>query len=160
MSSSDTIDPQQLHRQQSVALFNRAWDLLDRGERTPAEDEAMFLAACASLWHWNQRDDVTARHRSIGCWQISRVQAMLNRGADSMHWARRSLEEAIAAGSDPFYTGYAHEAVARAAGILGKTELMRRHQTTARDMAAGVADEGLRKALQDDLNTVKARKPL
>ena len=99
MSSSDTIDPQQLHRQQSVALFNRAWDLLDRSERTPAEDEAMFLAACASLWHWNQRDDVTARHRSIGCWQISRVQAMLNRGADSMHWARRSLEEAIAAGS-------------------------------------------------------------
>lgn len=160
MSSTDTIDPQQLHRQQSVALFNRTWDLLDRSERTASEDEAMFLAACASLWHWNQRDDVTSRHRSIGCWQISRVLAVLGRGSEAMLWAKRSLEEAIAAGSDPFYTGYAHEAIARAAGAMGKSDLMRRHLTTARDTAAGVADEGLRKALQDDIASIKVRKPV
>src|SRR5436189_157988 len=45
------------HKALSVDCFNRAWELLDKKDRTKEDDERMISMAHASLAHWRMRDD-------------------------------------------------------------------------------------------------------
>jgi hypothetical protein len=148
-TSSPAFEPATAHRHFAVECFNRVWALIDKVDRTPDEDEAMVLCATASLWHWTQRPDCTARNLSIGHWQVSRVHALVGHGGSSMRHARRSLE--LAEGSPPFYVGYAHEACARAALVLGDVAIFRTHLEKARACATSVQDSHARDALERDL---------
>ena len=143
------FDLEQAHRHFAVACFNRTWEYLDRPQRVADDREAMVLCAMASLWHWMQRSDCAARHRSVGHWQVSRALAVAGRGEEAMHHARQSLVHA--AGEGPFYVGYAHEAIARAARQLGQEAICADHLAEARACAAEVNEAAERKALEDDL---------
>ncbi|MFC2082656.1 hypothetical protein ACFLSG_01260 [Candidatus Bipolaricaulota bacterium] len=43
------------HDSFSVRRFNSAWDLLEKTDRTPAEDEDMLRLSMASSWHRTER---------------------------------------------------------------------------------------------------------
>jgi len=152
MSDSVQLDQQVAHRWFAVDCFNRVWALIDKPSRTIAEDEAMVLTALASLWHWSQRDDCTDQNLSIGHWLAARVFALVGQGENAMRHARRSLE--YAADLSPFYVGYAHEAIARAARTLGESGIYQDHLTQARRYAAKVEDAAERKLLEDDLQSL------
>ena len=138
------------HRYFAADCFNRAWGFLDAAARTPVEDEAMVLAAMASLWHWTRRADRTDRNLSVGHWQVSRVNAVLGRGDEAMRHAERCL--AYSGGLAPFYLGYAHEAVARAALAAGDAARAREHLEQARRYAAAVTEDDERAMLEKDLS--------
>ncbi|MBL8850512.1 MAG: hypothetical protein JNG89_12600, partial [Planctomycetaceae bacterium] len=55
--SMNESDRAAAHRQFSGECFNRTWELIDKQDRTPADDEQMLLRSLASLWHWTQRAD-------------------------------------------------------------------------------------------------------
>jgi hypothetical protein len=40
------------HRQYAMGRFNLVWELLDKTDRTPEEDDRMVHAAHASRFHW------------------------------------------------------------------------------------------------------------
>ena len=42
---------QQWHRTFATSLFNLTWDLLDKADRTPEDDDRMVYAAHASRFH-------------------------------------------------------------------------------------------------------------
>ena len=150
------IDLDLAHRHFSSDCFNRTWTLIEKPDRTPAEDEAMALCALASLWHWTQRPDCTERNLSIGHWQVSRVYALTGQGENAMVHARQCLERA--AGSPPFYIGYGHEAAARAALVLDDRANFLEHLEKARACAANVEEANERALLDADLVLLDARR--
>jgi catechol 2,3-dioxygenase-like lactoylglutathione lyase family enzyme len=151
-NESPLFDVDRMHRHFSADCFDRTWTLIEKTDRTPADDEAMLLAASASLWHWTQRADRTDKNLSIGHWQLSRVCSLLGRGEDALRHAEQSLQ--YANGSPPFYIAYAHEAIARAASVLGNVPLFQEHLRQARSLAAAVSDSNERAMLEADLQSL------
>lgn len=148
MNTLPSFDEAQAHRFFSAECFNRAWTLIEKPSRSPEEDEQMLLLSQASLWHWSQRADCTPRNLSISYWQLSRVYALLRR-----------LDEALRCGGvclshrqneAPFYLGYAHEVLPRAAMLSGDGQRMNRHLNEARRLADQVTDADERDMLAKD----------
>jgi hypothetical protein len=149
MSDSRLFDPASAHRFFSADCFNRTWDLLEKADHSAAEDEQMLLLCHASLWHWTQRTECTPRNLSIGYWQLSRVYAVLGQAENARRYAEISLQHSIA--EPPFYRGYAHEALARAAKVAGDRGSMESHLAEAKWLLAEVGDAEERAALEKDL---------
>ena len=147
------FDPSQAHRYFAAHCFNAAWELIDKSDRTPEETEQMIQLALASLWHWSQREDGTPTHLSIGYWQASRVYALAGEPANAQKYAARCLE--ITPADDPFCLGYAHEAMSRAAQMVGDLESVQLHRELAREQAQCVVKPEDRQLLEDDLNSLE-----
>lgn len=148
-----TFDEVAGHRFFSAQCFNRTWELIEKPNRAERDDEEMLLLAQVSLWHWMQRDDCTPRSLSVGYWLLSRVHALLNQAELAKRHGELSLEQA--AGEEPFYAGYAHEALARAALIDGDHAALERHLKEARTCAAQVTDAEERGMLERDLEGLR-----
>ena len=114
MSDEPTFDIQAAHRYFSTECFNRAWDLIEKEDRTAEEEDEMLNLSLASLWHWTRRPDCTSKERSLGYWQVSRIYAITGRPKNATWYAERCREATEDAGLPPFYLGYAYEALARA----------------------------------------------
>ena len=142
------------HRQTAVALFNRTWELLDKEARSSEEDAEMLTAAFASRHHWRQVGDAT--NFSVSDWQVSRVAATLGYADLAAEYGRRSLETASAGGLGPFYTGYAHEALARAARLAGDRDAVAAHLAAADELLEQIDDPGERDLLALDLDDLRA----
>jgi hypothetical protein len=140
------------HRHFSADCFNRTWELIDKPDRTPADNEQMLLLAYASLWHWTQRPDCTPRNLSVGYWLLSRVYSLLGVPKPARYFGELSLQHAEH--EPPFYIGYAHEALARAALVAGDRLALARHFDLARKLAADVEDAEDRALLDGDLKSL------
>jgi hypothetical protein len=147
------FDPAAAHRYFSADCFNKTWELIDKANRTRDEDRRMLSCAFASLWHWTQREDCTDKNLSIGFWQISRVYSLLGESVNAAEYADQSLLHA--AQLEPFYRGYAHEALARAATVEGHTERAAHHLKEAFAFASQVNDVEERAMLEKDLQSLR-----
>lgn len=143
------FDLAKAHRWFSADCFNRVWSLIDKPDRTPDECERMVSLAHASLAHWRERADCTPQNLSIGYWQVARVYAVLGQAENARRYRELCLQASAA--EPPFYLGYAHEALARAAKLAGNAAVAAEHLATARQLAAQVTDAGERGALESDL---------
>ncbi len=149
MPATPTFDLAEAHRFFSAHCFNAAWDLIEKPSRTPEEDRLMVAMAFASIYHWSQRPDLTPKNLSVGYWQASRVLALSGDAAGAQRAAETSL--AYAEGLGPFLTGYAHEALARAAAVAGDHHASERHLETAAGLAEQVEDADDKALLMADL---------
>ncbi|MBM3152555.1 MAG: hypothetical protein FJZ96_10220 [Chloroflexi bacterium] len=155
MTKETTPDLQQAHEYFSKTCFNRAWDFLDMASRTAEEDRQMLQLGLASLWHWSQRSDCTPTHTAIGAWQVSRIYAVLGKPDEARQYGESSLQASQSDGVPPFYMGYAYEALARAEAVAGEQSKMMEYLSLARQASEKVADPQERKALLDDLATIR-----
>ena len=146
------LDLRYAHRYFASNCFNLAWTYIDRSDRSSEDNEAMVLAAAASLWHWTQREDCTPKNLSIGNWQLSRAYALAGQGDNAMRHATRSLE--FVEGESPFHVGYGHEAVARAASLLSDDHTFFAHLEKAKALLTAIGDESERVALEQDLSSL------
>jgi len=155
MPKKPSFDLAEAHRFFAADCFNRAWDLIEKQDRTPAEDRRMVALNQASLFHWMERPDVTDRNMSIGYWQASRIQALIGEAAE----ARRYAEICLGYSQDlePFYLGYAHEALARASLVAGDATGARRSLAEAEQLASKVGRKDDRNLLRSDLEALKSR---
>jgi hypothetical protein len=156
MVKKPDFDLQEAHRYFSAECFNRAWDYIDKPARTREEEESMLMLGLTSLWHWKQRLDMTKVNLSIGCWQVARIYALLGRVDESRWYAQASLDALQGEGDLPFYKGYAYEAMARAEAVAGNLSKMNENKALSENEAARVHDQKDRKALLDDLATIKS----
>jgi hypothetical protein len=146
------LDHAQAHRYFAAHCFNETWTLIDKVGRS-ADDNRMMVATCyASIWHWGQRPECTAKNLSIGYWQLSRVYALIGDGSAAADAGRVCL--AHSRDLEPFYLGYAHEALARAAATRGDDAMRADHLGAARAQAEAVADPEWRLMLEKDLDTI------
>jgi hypothetical protein len=146
------LDKQLAHRLFSSECFNRAWELIDKPQRTSEEGRRMLLLTLASLFHWTQREDCVPRNLSIGYWQAARVFALLGQADNAREFAGLCLEQSAHEG--PFVLGYAYEALARAEHTAGDVAAVAGHLQRARELAAQVFDPEERGMLEADLQTL------
>lgn len=152
MAAQPEFDVQAAHRYFSAACFNQAWELIEKPDRTPAEDEEMIRLNLASMWHWTQRADVTARNLSVGYWQASRIYALLGQADNARRYGQLSLD--AGQGEAPFFVAYAYEALARAEAVAGNRAEAERYLAEAHRLAEAVAEADEHKLLLDDLGTI------
>jgi hypothetical protein len=98
-------------------LFNRVWELMEKPNRTPEEDDEMIHAAHASRYHWGAIGN--AENWARGEWQISRVYTVLGRGEPAVAHAQRCLEMCRQHGLADWDLAYAYESLARAHKTAG-----------------------------------------
>lgn len=153
MSDTHSFDAKDAHKYFSTENFNRAWDYIERSNRTPEEDMAMLHTAITSLWHWSQRDDATPENLSIGYWQVSRVYNLIKQPNNARAYGLLALEYAKDLG--PFLKGYAYETLARAEMVSGNRVSMYYYLDKAREIAAQVEDLEDRQLLLKDLESIK-----
>ena len=142
------------HRYFAAFCFNSAWDLIDKPNRTPDEDERMLRLSLASTWHWTQRPDCTNTTLSIGYWQTSRIYALLNQPHNARRYGNLCLAASEDAAVEPFYRAFAYEALARAESVAGNLTLAAQHVSEGRRFAAEVTDAEDQKVVLTDLDTV------
>lgn len=141
------------HHQLAVDLFNGVWDLLEKPDRTPAEDAQMVHAAHASRHHWGAVGG--PKQFSVGEWQISRVYATLGRAEPALYHGKLALEWAMTAEAGPFYVGYGHEALARAYALAGNATERDRSLAAVEQCASQVTKAEDAKTLRDDLAAIR-----
>ncbi len=139
MAEGPGFDVESAHKHFSAACFNRTWDLLDKADRTPGEDQDMIR---------------TAMQMSVGYWQVSCVYATLGLTDPARHYGRLCLEASREEGVGPFFLGYACEALARAASLEGDGEKKDAYLAQAKKAAESVDDADSKKMLMDDLATI------
>jgi len=152
--ASPEIDLQKAHELFAVSCFNDAWNLIDKPSRTADEDEEMLRLAMTSAWHWTQREDCSPQNLSIAYWQISRVHAILGRGAEALRYGQLCLGVSQSKGIAPFALAYAHEALARAELVLGNRSGMQSQIGAAKKVAEAISDEETKRMLLGDLATI------
>ena len=135
--------------------FNDAWRLLDKESLTREEEEEMLSATLTQRYHWYQVG--TPRNQAIADWQVSRVAAVLGYAELSQRFGERSLALAREHGLGAFVTGFAHEAIARAAACVDDVETFTEHLEAARAMLVEVDDPEERETLEADLAEMSER---
>ncbi len=60
------IDLASANKYFSAECFNRAWELIDKQDRSEADNVNMLALSMASFWHWTQRSDCTNENLSVG----------------------------------------------------------------------------------------------
>jgi len=154
MADTPNFDIQQAHKHFSADCFNKTWDNMDKdGGRSTEENMEMLHTAIASLWHWTQREDVTPKNLSIGYWQVSRVYCLIKQPNNARRYGLLSLQ--YAKELSPFLKGYAYETLARAEMIANKRVIMKEYLAKAHEMLVQIEDEEDRKALVNDLETIR-----
>jgi tetratricopeptide (TPR) repeat protein len=153
LNKKPDFDIQAAHRYFSASCFNAAWEYIDKTDRTPEENDRMIRLAQVSMWHWLERDDRKDQNLSVGYWQLSRVYVLTGRIDDARSYGELSLQ--YAQSEEPFYKGYALEALARAESAAGNREETVKYLSEARELSDQVSDPDWRKLLVDDLNNIK-----
>ena len=154
MSEEKRFTELEAHRHFAVSLFNHTWTLIEKPDRTPAEDDEMLHAAHASRHHWSFVGD--ASNLGIGEWQISRVNAVLQRPIAATYHAQRYLDLAKEHDLGAFHLGFAYEALARAAAIAGNGMDRSSYLALAREWCEKVEEAEDRELLASDLGTIPA----
>jgi hypothetical protein len=155
MAKKPDFDLQAAHEYFSAECFNRAWDYIDKPVRNTSEGDRMLQLSMASLWHWTQREDCTPTNLSVGYWQVSRAYALLQQADQSKRYGQLCLEASQAEGVEPFYQGYAYEALARAERVADNEDGMEKYLILAHQVATSLADPKEKKQLLKDLATIR-----
>lgn len=141
------------HRQLGVDLFNYTWDLLDKKDRTQAEDDEMIHSAHASRYHWGIAGN--ALNLARGEWQVSRVYAVLGRGEPAFYHARRSLEICQQNDISDFDLAFAYEALARASAVGGNASAAQKYLAQAREAGDSIAEKDDKEYFLAALETIQ-----
>jgi hypothetical protein len=143
------------HKRLGVDLFNKTWELLDREDRTRAEDDELLHCAHASAYHWLQVGTHANRARSE--WQCSRVNAVLGRPEAAIAHAERCLElvQAVPDEMEEYDLPAAYEALARAHAVAGDEAAAGRFYDLGVEATARISDEEDRQILEKDFTTIR-----
>jgi hypothetical protein len=152
MSDVEKYTLEEAHKEFAKRINGQVWKLLEKAERTEAEDEEMVLAAYACLYHWSYAGTEVNRQR--GEWLIARVYTILGEAALALQHARRFLEltEEYRGQMKDFDIAYAYEGMARANALGGDRATARQYLDMAEAAGKAIADAEDKEIYTGDLN--------
>ncbi|MGD1012001.1 MAG: hypothetical protein ABR925_05665 [Acidimicrobiales bacterium] len=144
-------------KQEAVAAFNRAWELIEATGRTGEDDAEMLAAAFASrcLWDLVGGDEPCA----IGDWQIAHVASLLGYADLSLSRANSALQLVVADGWTDWRLASCYEGMARAEAAAGNRAERDRFAALAREVLAGLDDEEDRELIASQLASIPGLEP-
>jgi len=152
MSAEQTFTEAEAHLHFAKGFNGKTWDLLDKQERTPEEDELLVDYAHASLTHW--RVVGTGVHLQRGVWMLARANTVLGNAQMALQYAGRCLEltEQHKHQLSNFDFAFAYECMARAQALAGNRAEAQRYMEMADKAGAAIEDNEDRKIFTDDFN--------
>jgi hypothetical protein len=124
------------HRDWGRRAHGRFWELVERVDRSTAEDRELLEATYASAWYW--RHAGTAINEQRAEWMLSRAHAVLGDGRAAQRHADRCWQITETEGIGDFDFAYACEAMYRAAAVrddaAGAREWYDRAEAAAKDI--------------------------
>ena len=129
---------------------NRVWDLLEKNQRSPAEDQEMLLAAFASQYHWMNAGTAVNIQRAY--WVLSRVHQALDQAEAALEWALKCQEvtENNLTDMKDFDRAYAQEALARSFALTGDLDKAKGHYDLATALGEKIKDPEDRAIFKQD----------
>ena len=146
------MEDKDLHRKFAVDCFNGAWDLLDKADRTPAEDAQMIHMAHASRYHWGVIGTPLEFER--GDWQIARVYSVVGEADNALKFAQSCLHACIENQIGDFDLAFAYEAAARAYAVAGNTKMRDKHLDLAKEAGEAITKKEDRDYFFGELETI------
>ncbi len=140
------------HRSIGVLLFNGAWDLIDKPDRSPDDDAEMLLRAMASRWHWGRAGG--PEEWATGDWQVAHAASLAGLPDLARLFASRALDAAERHGWTGWRLASAHEGMARACAASGDRAGRDRHVARAKDALAAEEDAESRDLVESQLATI------
>lgn len=153
MSSEERYTLEEAHKEFAKRTNGQVWKLLEKTDRTPAEDEEMEYAALASLYHWLRAG--TQVHHQRGEWLIAHVCTVLGEAESAMKHANRCLEltEAYKNQMEDFDIAYAYEGMARANALSRNRDVAEKFLGMAQSAGEEISDAESKKIFMGDLNS-------
>ena len=150
MSEEEKYTEEEAHRLFAGKLNGEVWGLLEKPDRSQAEDELMVHTAHASCCHWLKVG--TGLHHQRAEWMIARVYSELVMAEAALRHARRcqELTKEHAELMEDFDQAYAHEGMARANAVAGNSEEAQKYMELAEQAGQAIADEESRKFFLGD----------
>jgi len=139
-------------RRLSADLFNGVGQLLEKEDRSIAEDDRMLHMAHASRFHWENVG--TAANLARGEWQCSRVYAVLRRPEPALFHAQRVIDHCKDNGIGDWDLAFGYEALARGHAVAGDVEAARAATEQALAAVEEIAEEDDRSLVLGDLETI------
>jgi len=151
---AEALDPA-THRRLGVDLYNKAWSLIEKEDRSSDEDDELLHCAHASAYHWLQVGTQANRARSE--WQCSRVNVVLGRPEAAIAHAERCRElvEGAPDQMEEFDLPSAYEALARAYALAGDGPKAKRFHDLGLAATSAMTDEDDRRHLEEDFSTIR-----
>jgi hypothetical protein len=151
VNEEKTYTETEAHRLFAAKSNGEVWGLLEKADRSSAEDELMIHAAHASCFHWVKVG--TGLHHQRGEWLIARVYSELGFADAALRHAHRCRQLTLAHTDlmEDFDRAYAHEAVARANALAGDLAEARRALQLAEAAGQAIADEESKRLFLGDL---------
>jgi hypothetical protein len=141
MDETKTYSINEAHKYFAQSTNGRVWELLQKPNRSPSEEDEMLHAAHACAYHWQFVG--TAVHQQRGEWLISHVHGVLGHGNEALRHAQRCFEltEANRNLMQDFDIAYAFEGMARAQAMLGDHRMAREFLVLAQQAGDAIANE-------------------
>ena len=119
MSEGKVYTEPEAHRHFAAKLNGEVWGLLEKADRSSADDELMIHAAHASCRHWLKVG--SGLHHQRAEWLIAHVYSELGLANAALRHANRcqALTGEYADLMEDFDRAYAYEAMARANALAG-----------------------------------------
>ena len=148
-----TLDPA-TQRALAVRLFNRAWELLESGGRSPDDDRELLASAVASRLHWEGIG--TDENYAAGDWMVAHVASHLGHAGLALDFATAAHDRATAAGDAvPLWlVASTEEGLARAHAVAGDAAERDRWAAATRATLERVDDDEDRELIASQLATV------
>jgi hypothetical protein len=153
LSEEKTYTEQEAHRHFAASANGQVWGLLEKSDRTRAEEELMVYAAHASCYHWLQVG--TGLHHQRAEWMIARAYAELGVG-DAALWHARRCQELTEQYTDlmqDFDWAYALETMARANAVAGNRAEAQRYLELAKEAGQAIANAESKKIFLGNLDS-------
>jgi catechol 2,3-dioxygenase-like lactoylglutathione lyase family enzyme len=152
MAEEDDPDAPLGCRQEAIAAFNRAWQLIDFADRSLADDDEMLAAAFTSRYLW---DSIGGdEQRAVGDWQIAHVASLLGYAGLALSRAERALERVVRNGWTDWQLASCYEGMARAHAAAGNLAQRDHWAALSREVIDTLEDEEDRELIASQLASV------
>lgn len=143
---------QEWHRKQAVQSFNNCWDLIEKKDRTKADDLLMIHMAHASRFHWGEIG--TSLNFARGEWQVSRVYALVGMFESARYHAQNSLDYCLENNIADFDLAFAYEALARAYKLGNDPDMKHKYIALAEAAALNITKVEDKKYFLSELSQI------
>jgi hypothetical protein len=148
-------DAQPDHRKLAVTYFNAAWGLIDKSDRTSAEDRDMLSIAAASRQHWIDAQG-TAENLAVADWQVAHAASLAGFADVALSFAQAAVDRVSSADVPTWLKASTHEGLARAHAAAGDRLGYEREAARARELLATVSEAGDRDLIESQLASIPA----
>ncbi|HVQ87699.1 MAG TPA: hypothetical protein VMT88_05905 [Actinomycetes bacterium] len=136
----------------AVQMFNGAWDLIDKADRTPDEERQMLTQAAGSRALW---EGIGGAEQAVtGDWQVAHVAALLGHASLALDFATAAYERASTSDVPTWLVASTCEGLARAHAAADHDEEKDAWIARAHALLAEVDDAEDRELIESQIKSI------